>query len=92
MAYSFLESSPFILFIFTGLSTLNCHGASFASDFFALYMLFYFTVTGLLLYSQLSWHNFVSSIVYAFHPSQFLIIPSNFDLSKSIHLFFPLTA
>ena len=73
MAYSFLESSPFILFIFTGLSTLNCHGASFASDFFALYILFYFTVTGLLLYSQLSWHNFVSSIIYACHPPQFLI-------------------
>ena len=72
MVYSFLESSPFILFIFTGLSTLNCHGASFASDFFALYILYFILFhchrPSTLLATVM--HNFVSSIIYAFHTPQ----------------------
>lgn len=44
------------IFIFTGrLSILNCHGASF-SVVLALYIVLFFMSTGLLLYSQLSWH------------------------------------
>ena len=87
----FLESSPFILYIFTGLSTLNCHGASFYFCFFALYILFCFTVTGLLLYSQLSCHNFVCLFHNLCISSTPILIFLKFDLSKSILLFFPLT-
>jgi hypothetical protein len=71
------------------LSTVMAH--PFTSDFsIVLYILFCFTVTGLLLYSQLSWHNFVCLLHnLCISSTQFIFL--KFDLSKSILLFFPLT-
>ena len=49
-------SSPFIFsFSLAVYSILNCHGASF-SVIVASYIILLFISTGLLLYSQLSWH------------------------------------
>ena len=76
-------SSPFIFsFWLSVYSILNCHGASF-SVVLALYIVLFFISTGLLLYSQLSWHILFLSL----HPLYCLFSLASLLSTVMAHLF-----